>query len=401
MKPFLAPDECMGCKACGDACPVGALTHEVNAHGFWQVQIDAARCIDCGRCVRSCPIVERPARQQSNTAEPATYAVTHTDMAVRTNSTSGGLYYALAEEAIARGMRLAGCAYTADFHRAEHILTDGYEGLARLMRSKYFQSDTQGIYRAVERELKAGGKVLFTGAPCQVAALYKYLGREYDGLYTVDFICRGINSPAAYRAFVDEQESLHGPVREVRFKDKSHGWTRLGTKVIFADGTERYWNRFNDPWVNGFVVFNLYLRPSCGDCRFKEFPRHSDITIGDFWGIELTPEERERGLSLALVNNQRGQAMLDDAINTGRLAAREESLAVAVAGNPALLHPAPRSTQSAEFFARLAAGVPYSRAVWETAGLASPRHELRAVYHRLRDQWARLKSTIKRRLIHG
>lgn len=391
----------MGCRACADACPVGALTHSPDAHGFAAVCIDEEKCIDCGRCQRACPLVAKPGRQAGNAREPRAYAVYHTDQDIRVESTSGGLYYALAEVAIARGYALAGCAYTEDYSAARHILAEGYAGLKKIMRSKYFQSDTTGIYKAVEQRLKAGEGVLFCGCPCQVAALYRYLGREYDELYTVDFICRGINSPAAYAAFVRELLERYGPIREVRFKDKSHGWTRLGTRVIFADGTERYWDRFNDPWVNGFVAFNLYLRPACATCEFKEFPRHSDITIGDFWGIELTAEERERGLSLALVNNARGKEMLDSAVAAGHLSAREDTLARAVNGNPALLHPAPRSTRSAEFFSLLETGVPYSEAVWRAAGLGFPLYHLREARMRLADKLHLLKAYLKGRLRHG
>ena len=376
MKPFLDKDICMGCKACGDACPKQAIAFPVDAEGFWHPEIDSEKCIDCHLCERVCPVVSRPERQKHNFVQPEVYAAYHKNHDVRYDSTSGGMYYALAENILARGGWLAGCVYTADFDHAEHIVSNTKEGLKRIMRSKYFQSDTDGIYKKVKELLLKKEIVLFCGAPCQVAALYKFLGREYSNLYTVDFICRGINTPLAYQMYMKELiEEYSSPLKEVRFKDKSHGWTNLGTKVIFANGQEYYRNRFNDPWVNGFISGDIYMRPSCAACHFKEFPRIADITIGDFWGIELTEDERKYGLSLAMVNSGKGCELFDMAKES--LVYRQEKLARAVAGNPALLYPAPISPNRKRFFEFLQSRK-YSEAVWETMGLGWPKWKIRA-----------------------
>lgn len=365
----------MGCKACGDACPKQAIAFPVDEEGFWHPEIDSDKCIDCHLCERVCPVVSRPERQQNNFVQPEVYAAYHKNHEIRYDSTSGGMYYALAESILAKEGWLAGCVYTADFDHAEHIVSNTMDGLKRIMRSKYFQSDTSGIYKKVRELLLKKKTVLFCGAPCQVAALYKYLGKEYSNLYTVDFICRGINTPLAYQMYMRElTEEYSSPLKEVRFKDKSRGWTNLGTRIIFSNGKEYYRNRFNDPWVNGFICGDIYMRPSCAECRFKEFPRIADITIGDFWGIELTEEECKYGLSLAMVNSEKGCELFDLAKES--LVYRKEKLEKAVAGNPALLHPAPISPNRKRFF-ELLKSRKYSEAVWETMGLGWPKWKIR------------------------
>ncbi len=396
METIVDDNSCVGCKACGDVCPRQAIDFPVDEEGFWHPQIDSAKCIDCHRCQRICPVLKLSARQQTNAEQPKVYATYHKDHAIRCNSTSGGMYYALAENILAKGGWLAGCVYTDDFDHAEHIVSNTTEGLQRIMRSKYFQSDTQGIYLKVKELLNQGELVLFCGAPCQVAALYKFLGKEYEKLFTVDFICRGINTPLAYQSYMKElTEKYQSLLREVRFKDKSKGWTKLGTKIIFANGTVYYRNRFNDPWVNGFIAGDIYMRRSCAKCHFKEFPRIADVTIGDFWGIPLTLDEKKYGLSLAMINNKKGQELFS--IAECSLVYRDEKLERAIAGNPALLHSASISTNRAKFF-QLLKTKKYSEAIWETMNLAWPKWQIRAYYLQLRDIVIGKLSRIKRRI---
>ena len=64
--------------------------------------------------------------------------------------------------------------------------------------------------------------------------------------------------------------------------------------------------------MNMFLA-NIDLRPACHDCRFKEFPRVSDMTIGDCWGIEnYMPEmDDDKGTSLFMVHSPKGERILE------------------------------------------------------------------------------------------
>ena len=86
-----------------------------------------------------------------------------------------------------------------------HDYTDTKEGLAAFRGSKYVQSRIGDSFKKAEYFLKAGRKVLFSGTPCQIAGLKRFLRKEYDNLLTVDFICHGVPSPGVWRKYLKEE----------------------------------------------------------------------------------------------------------------------------------------------------------------------------------------------------
>lgn len=300
--------ECTGCKACGDACPVNAIKFQMDGKGFWYPVIDNSVCAECGRCSKAC-IVLKESQSDIQKTIPLVYSAYSKKLSVREKSTSGGMFFELSAHVISHGGVVCGCRFSDDYHAAYHTFAENMEDLEPLLSSKYFQSDTCGVYRRIQRFLHDGRKVLFCGAPCQSAALQQYLPANLrENLITVDFICLGINSPKGYLKFINELEIKFGAkISRVRFKDKSRGWQSLGTKVWFENGKEYYGNRYTDAWVNSYVVGKFMIRSSCALCHFKGLPRVSDITIGDFWGGDYTPDERKNGVSLVLVNSPKGE----------------------------------------------------------------------------------------------
>jgi ferredoxin len=47
--PTVNGSECVGCGACADVCPQGAIAVDDIA------VIDAGKCVDCGACIDECP----------------------------------------------------------------------------------------------------------------------------------------------------------------------------------------------------------------------------------------------------------------------------------------------------------------------------------------------------------
>lgn len=362
MIEIVKKQECVGCKACGDICPKDAITYEIDSEGFWYPTIND-KCVDCGLCKKVCPALKKHFPSSDVRKEPLTYKVYHKDNNIRYNSTSGALYYAIANAFIENGGYIVGCVYSDGYSGAYHYVSNTKEGLKKIMRTKYFQSDTEGIFRKVYELLESGEKVLFCGSPCQVSALYGFLRKEYNNLFSVDFICRGINSPLAFTKYMEElRKKYKSDIEEVHFKNKSRGWTNLGTLVTFKNGKKYYRNKHNDPWVNAFIVGNLYMRPCCEYCKYKEFPRSSDISMGDFWGLRFTKEEEKLGVSVALVNTKNGDKLLNMAGND--LVIEEKAFEEAVSGNPALIKSVKLNPARTEFFRRVQQE-PYSKVVWD------------------------------------
>lgn len=244
--------------------------------------------------------------------KPDTYAVWSKDKEIRYNSTSGGAFSVFAKVILTEGGLVAGARYN-DKNLVEHSLVDNVEGLKKLRQSKYISSSPRDIYREVKNVLIKGKTVAFCGSPCQVAGLYSYLGKDYNNLITMDFICRGMNSPKAFQSWLNEIEKKErSTVTRVWFKYKDGGWksSPKRTRLDFADGHYIVKEGESNLFMYGYLNSNLYIRPCCGACQFKGVPRKSDITLADFWGIEKNLDD-DKGTSMILVNSEKGRELLE------------------------------------------------------------------------------------------
>lgn len=306
---ILSKKDCCGCNACGDICPKGAITFKVDNEGFLYPEVDRDICIDCGLCEKVCPNLHSEELKKNEFKESICYAAIHKNIEVRFDSTSGGLFSALAGKTYKMGGYVGGAVFTEQWGVRQFISGDKND-LAALRSSKYLQSDAQGFYKTVKELVKNGRQVLVCGTPCQMAALRRYLGKDYDNIIILDFICRGINSPKVFRKYLDLlEERYDAKVIYFKAKNKELGWRELTSKVVFENGKVLYDTKDTSYFTIGYLQTNVYCRPSCYECKFKGFPRISDITIADYWGAEKTvgPElDRDMGTSLVMLNNSKG-----------------------------------------------------------------------------------------------
>ena len=243
---------------------------------------------------------------------PDTYAVWSKHVDTRFCSTSGGAFTEFAKAIIADGGCVAGAKYNNE-NLVEHDLIDTCEGIDKLRQSKYMSSSMGNIYKRVKAELVSGRLVGFCGSPCQVAGLYSFLGKEYSNLFTMDFICRGMNSPKAFKAWLKEiEQNEKSKVTRVWFKYKEGGWktSPMRTRLDFENGSHRVYEGEDNLYMYGYLTSNLYIRPCCGDCRFKGVPRKSDVTFADFWGIDKELDD-DKGPSMVLINSEKGKIFFE------------------------------------------------------------------------------------------
>lgn len=299
---------CCGCNACGDICTHQAITFKVDNEGFWYPDVNKDKCINCGLCDKVCPMLHIDTLKTNDFAIPKVFGGYHKNIVIRFDSTSGGLFSALANTMYRQNGYVSGAIYNDDFSVRNYVSNDKKD-LGRLRSSKYLQSNASGLYKEIKKLLVAGESVLACGSPCQMAALRSYLGKDYDNLIIVDFLCRGTNSPKVYKKYLESLESCYGSnIVYVKAKNKDKGWRSLARKVVFKNGSVYYGVGYEDHYRRGYHL-NVYERPCCYSCSFKGLPRISDITLGDFWGIEkIAPElDNDLGTSLIMINSRKGE----------------------------------------------------------------------------------------------
>ena len=308
MIELVGKEKCTGCSACYTACKAGALSMETDETGFWFPKIDHGNCVECGACMCACPALDKP---ECRSAEPKAYIVQNTDDEIRRQSTSGGAFTAIAKQIIDRDGVVFGAAIDGCY-KVSHIWVDNETGLSRFRNSKYVQSWIGDSYKETETFLKEGKEVCFSGTPCQIYGLKKYLGKEYGNLVTVDVMCRAVPSPKILNKYLEYQRERHPDFNRIVFRDKGRGYSYSGValfdgeKALYRAGIE------SDPWLRLF--FKGYCnREACYECVYQDGVRASDITLWDCWGTHrYVPEwDDNKGTTNLIAWTETGKRLVE------------------------------------------------------------------------------------------
>jgi NAD-dependent dihydropyrimidine dehydrogenase PreA subunit len=343
---------CCGCGACVEICPRHCISFHNDKEGFKYPRVNIVECIDCHLCEKVCPVTN-----QADPQKPlSVYAAKNTNEEELLRSSSGGIFILLAKLVLHHGGVVFGAKFDKNWD-VIHAYAETEEEAQAFMGSKYVQSHIGNTYSQAKNFLKQGRKVLFSGTPCQIAGLKRFLGKDYDNLLTVDVICHGVPSPKVWQRYLDEikgnafkrEKTFNYPhatgtptdvqIESIFFRDKRTGWKKysftLSLVETLVDGkkntTSLSHKYHEDPYMKLFLR-DLILRPSCYQCPAKGGKSQSDLTIADFWRVEnFYPDlVDEYGVGLMVIKSGKGL----QATSSLQLELQKVSFEDAIAGNP-------------------------------------------------------------------
>lgn len=304
--------DCCGCASCKHICPTKAITMKCDKEGFAYPEIDQEECIDCFKCKNVCAF-QNGYEKEGRLEEPKIFAIKHRDEQVRMKSRSGGLFTAISDEVLKEHGVIYGAGFKEKFS-VYHKRAENKEERDEMRGSKYVQSDLGGIFEDVLMNLQNNRTTLFTGTPCQNAALHRLLDRRnvnISKLYTADIVCHGVPSPMVWKDFLEYMEEKHkGKIESINFRNKElFGWkahretVEIGNKV------------YNSRLYTELYYEHQILRPACYNCKYTNMRRPADITLADFWGVDEILEDfnDNRGVSLGIINTIKGQEIFTKA----------------------------------------------------------------------------------------
>ena len=323
-------DQCAGCMACIDICPVAAITIQDSLKAYNAV-IDNEKCIGCNACHRVCQ-----SNNPATTIKPVLWKQGWAEESIRSMSSSGGFGTAILKAFIGDSSYIAACCFKDG--KFVFDITNNPDEVWHFTGSKYVKSNPIGIFKNVKKCLQNHNRVLFIGLPCQVSSMRNYIGETLStNLYTVDLICHGSPSPQLLEASMNEYGFNLKNVKNIAFRKNANFGLRTNSKKIVPE-------RVQDRYLMAFLRGLCYTE-NCYNCQYAQINRVGDLTIGDSWGTDLE-EEMRNGVSLALCQTKKGEELL---LNSG-LELKEVDIQKAIENNNQLRSPSDLPPERMKFF---------------------------------------------------
>lgn len=340
--------DCCGCWACKNVCPVQCITMPEDAEGFRYPTVDKDKCINCHLCEKVCPIIHAEADKPNENQRA--YLLQHKDKEVLLQSASGGAFTAIASWVIRHGGVVFGAAYDKDF-QVVHQYVETEKDLQKFRNSKYVQSYTGDALKQVKDFLKQGRMVCYSGTPCQLEGLLRYLRKPYDNLITIDVMCHSITSPKIFRMYVAEMKKKYGDdLSNILFRDKSPYGYKYSQMSVYKEGKQVYREGVDtDVYLRSFFS-DVNVRPSCYDCKFKKQHHLTDFSIWDCFDVYRFSSklDNDKGVTRILANTEKAQLILKEIQEDTTV--MEIPVEDAVSGVHEMLHSVKKSPRRERFF---------------------------------------------------
>ena len=298
--------KCYSCTACMSECPKNAII--LNEKLQPEILID--KCIKCNACEKVCIALNTLLPEITCIEKWNGYVARNRNVDIRRKSSSGGIFFQIAKNVIDNGGYVCGCVFDEEF-MPEHILTNKIEDVKKMMGSKYVKSDLKDCINRMKNVLADGIQVLFSGVPCQIAAVKRIIKNE--NLITVAVVCHGSIERDVWKKYLKE-ESEKGTIIDVSMRDKSHGWLNYGMRFTFSNGLEDITYRKEKGYFLKCFTDGLLERERCLECEYKGKYIISDLLLGDAWGMDKVYPELidENGASVVITCTSKGYSLFDN-----------------------------------------------------------------------------------------
>lgn len=324
--------KCIFCRNCENKCPKMAIKFKNNFEGFLYPEIDKDKCINCGVCLKVCPASSEIIKESN--CETNYYFGQSKNNEVLLNSSSGGIFFEIAKYLFKKYdfMHVFGAELKINGNNIslEHVEISQIDDLKRILKSKYIQSDLSSVFKRIEDFLKNNEYCLFVGTPCQCAALFKFLNKQYNNLFVIDFICHGVPSKKLLNVYLDylfKKRRIKTPLTSVDFRNKETSWENYDLKI--NDEFKIPFRSKDNLFFKGFLS-DKALRDSCYTCKFKGENRYSDITLGDFWGISDKQRDllknKKDGASVIVTHTDKGRNLINNLFSESIIYPADKSL---------------------------------------------------------------------------
>lgn len=306
-------DNCTECGVCEKICPKQAIEMKEDESGFLIPKINNSKCIECGLCQKRCP---QNINIKIDDYYGKSYAAQCLNKDILLDSSSGGFFSVLATEIINQKGIVFGATMDENLN-VYHRFVNNEKDLSLLRGSKYVFSNLRDTYKEAKEYLEKDILVLFSGLPCQIAGLKSYLNKKYDNLITVDVICHGTPSYKLFEVYKNYLEiKNNSKVKEYKFRNKAkHGWG-VYWSYCCNNKNEKNGGLYDDPYIATFIKGDAN-KDACYKCKYVGFEnRPADITLGDYWGIDIVHPEMASndGVSAVIVNSFKAKEIVEKVI---------------------------------------------------------------------------------------
>lgn len=353
MLQFNFDQYCYGCGACELICPKSAIHLKSSSDGFKMPVIKEKLCVNCGLCNEIC-IYEKAPQPDSDRKifDCSCYAVYLKEKEI-VNSASGGAFYGLALEGLAAGYEICGCIWDHKM-RAAHVITSDPEVIRKMRGSKYMQSDLGSCYYTIRERLRDGKKVLFSGTPCQIAALHRIAG-YHKNLITIGLICEGVASPAVFEKWIEYLENRQGSgIADINLRKKGRfGWKSPSSCYRFKNHEKKEQLAFHTDIYMYNYIQGLFMRNSCYNCQYKGDRITADLIIGDCWSAseKQIKKNNNKGISVLITRTEKGSIFFENSVH--RFKIENYSVAALISKNMPLVQPIRKNFDRDLFFKAL------------------------------------------------